>query len=174
MSEPTEPPVQPRLHARLGRPPLKVGTHGMIRAKKVAGEWIADTRVRDNDGKVRQVRRKGATKDAAVSTLRAAIAARPGFSERTIPPRPYVSPNRLVTSECAHPHVLYRFFNSEDELVYVGISLSGLRRMSQHSRKPWWSEVARTELVHFPDRESAREAERIAIRDEAPLYNIAS
>lgn len=151
------------------------GTHGKIRARKVAGEWIADARVRDNDGELRQVQRKASSKDAAVSALRAAIAARPGFSVKTIPARPQFSTRRLVSSERMRPHVLYRFFDADDQLLYVGISLQGLRRMSTHqATKPWWPTVVRTSLEHFPDRESAREAERVAIAEEGPLYNIAS
>jgi hypothetical protein len=154
---------------------MRIGTHGKIRAKKVGEAWIADARVRDNDGVVRQVRRTGPSKDAVVAALRAAIAARPGFSEDTIPRRPFVNTRRLVSSTRSRPHVLYRFFDAADELLYVGISLHGIRRMSDHQRsKPWWPSVARTSLEHFPDRESAREAERAAIVRENPRYNIAA
>jgi hypothetical protein len=154
---------------------MEIGTHGKIRARKVSGEWIARARVRDNDGVVRQVWRKRASKDDAVTALRTAIAARSGFSEQTIPARPFVSPNRLVASERERQHVLYRFFDTHDELLYVGISLHGIRRMGDHQRaQPWWPRVARTSLAHFPDRESARQAERVAIAEEHPRYNIAA
>lgn len=174
MLERTEPAEPPRLHAPMGRPPMRIGTHGNIRARKAAGEWIARVRVRDNDGVVRQVRRKRASKDAAVDALRSAIAERPGFSEQAIPRRPFVSPHRLVSSDRAKPHVLYRFFDADGVLLYVGISLHGIQRMSNHqTTQPWWSSVSRTSLEHFPDRESAREAERAAIASEGPRYNIA-
>lgn len=73
------------------------------------------------------------------------------------------------------PHVVYRFYGDAGELLYVGISLAAVQRMSAHkSNQPWWPDVARVDFVHYPDREAARAAEKVAIQDERPRYNIAS
>jgi predicted GIY-YIG superfamily endonuclease len=70
---------------------------------------------------------------------------------------------------------LYRVFDAADSLMYVGISSRrNLRRLAEHEHgKPWWTEARRVSLQHFPTREDAAEAERDAIRDERPKYNIA-
>lgn len=68
---------------------------------------------------------------------------------------------------------LYRFFDDRDRLLYVGISSNPGRRFSQHGlAKPWWDQVARSTMEHFPTRSLAEMAERQAIWDENPLYNI--
>jgi len=73
------------------------------------------------------------------------------------------------------PHVLYRFYDDEDRLLYVGISLVLAQRFIAHrNTKAWWGKVARAEFSHYPDESSARLAERTAIAKEQPLYNIAS
>lgn len=71
-------------------------------------------------------------------------------------------------------HNLYRCFNGDGELLYVGISWTAARRFGQHSNgSPWWGEVAEITLEKFPDRDRVREAERLAIQNEKPLFNIA-
>lgn len=68
---------------------------------------------------------------------------------------------------------LYRLFASDDQLLYVGIAGNPGRRFEQHAHdKPWWSEVSRVSLTHFPGRIEALEAERDAIRAERPQHNI--
>jgi predicted GIY-YIG superfamily endonuclease len=69
---------------------------------------------------------------------------------------------------------LYRLFNRNLRLLYVGIAGNPGRRFSQHaSDKFWWGEVVDVRLIHYPTREEARVAEIQAIRSENPLYNIA-
>ena len=68
---------------------------------------------------------------------------------------------------------LYRFFDANDRLLYVGISFSAVARASQHrSEKDWWSDVARMDVEHLPSRAAAEQAERDAIRAESPLHNV--
>lgn len=67
---------------------------------------------------------------------------------------------------------LYRMHDRFERLLYVGITKRSMDRFSQHaSNKPWWAYVARIDIEHFPTRGAALEAERLAIRSEAPLYN---
>ncbi len=85
------------------------------------------------------------------------------------------SPSRiqLIRENRSREHTLYRLYDAEDELLYVGISFMPDHRFEQHRReKHWWVEVDRRELETFPDRKSAEDAERKAIREENPVYNI--
>lgn len=69
---------------------------------------------------------------------------------------------------------LYRAFAADGTLLYVGISNSVSRRVSQHEReKAWWGEVKSITLEHYPSRAGAVAAERGAILTEAPEHNIA-
>jgi len=70
-------------------------------------------------------------------------------------------------------HTLYRLFDVNDELLYVGITFMPGNRFTQHRReKLWWREVARQELTTYPNREAAADAERDAIANEQPIHNI--
>jgi integrase len=63
-----------------GRPPLPVGTHGSISAKKVGGGWRARCYVRDADGRRREVVRTASSKTAALWAVQEALKTRPAFS----------------------------------------------------------------------------------------------
>ena len=68
--------------------------------------------------------------------------------------------------------VLYRFFDSQGTLLYVGISCNWMARLKQHSaRADFYSAVAGMTLERFPDRETVLKAELEAIETENPLYN---
>jgi predicted GIY-YIG superfamily endonuclease len=67
---------------------------------------------------------------------------------------------------------LYRCFDADGRLLYVGISVT-TRRFGQHRNgKGWWRDVQRVELEHFKSRKTAERAERDAIRLERPAYNL--
>jgi hypothetical protein len=71
------------------------------------------------------------------------------------------------------PTDLYRYFDKDDRLLYVGISFHAAARASQHKAdKPWWPQSVRMEIEHLPTREAALAAEANAIRTEAPLHNV--
>lgn len=70
---------------------------------------------------------------------------------------------------------LYRFFDAEGTLLYVGISLNAAARASQHSKgKPWWPQVVRMDVEHFGPitRRNMERAEKAVIRLERPLHNV--
>lgn len=70
-------------------------------------------------------------------------------------------------------HALYRFFDAGGDLLYVGITNDPGRRWGRHANdKPWWHEVDRIELERYPSREDVLAAERKAIREEGPRYNL--
>jgi predicted GIY-YIG superfamily endonuclease len=69
---------------------------------------------------------------------------------------------------------LYRYFDSDDRLLYVGITGDNTKRQSQHRRNSFWfGEIVSATFEHFDNREDADEAESNAITKEKPMYNIA-
>jgi hypothetical protein len=70
------------------------------------------------------------------------------------------------------PTTLYRFYHGP-RLLYVGITGNVRHRVNQHSgEKPWWQETTYATMEHFDCREDAAWAEKKAIEDEHPRYNI--
>lgn len=70
-------------------------------------------------------------------------------------------------------HVLYRMYGPDRRLLYIGLTTNLEDRLADHrSMKRWWREVATIELEHFSTRPEAVEAERRAIIDEVPEYNV--
>lgn len=69
-------------------------------------------------------------------------------------------------------HILYRFYDSEDTLLYIGITGDPMNRWSGHSHdKTWYRDVARSSMEHFESRGALAAAEIHAIRTEKPRYN---
>lgn len=67
---------------------------------------------------------------------------------------------------------LYRHFNSDGQLLYVGISLNWKNRLSQHHKDSYWfMDVTDISIEWFDSREDALKAERDAIKTEKPLCN---
>jgi hypothetical protein len=67
---------------------------------------------------------------------------------------------------------LYRHFDTEGRLLYVGISLSTVSRLSQHKdTSEWFAAISRVTVERFPTRKDALLAEAAAIATEAPSYN---
>jgi predicted GIY-YIG superfamily endonuclease len=78
-----------------------------------------------------------------------------------------------MTSSSESPHVLYRFYSRTHQLLYVGITANPPQRFRSHQGKDWWSEARLIEMDdEFNSREELAEAERRAIREERPLYNV--
>lgn len=69
---------------------------------------------------------------------------------------------------------LYRHFDEDNKLLYVGISLSTFNRLSQHKdHSDWFKKIKNVTIEHFQTREEAMAAERNAIKSENPKFNIA-
>ena len=72
---------------------------------------------------------------------------------------------------CNKPSCLYRLYDASGDLLYVGISLNHLNRITRHRRQHWGPRIARYTVEWFPNREAAKTAERHAIHHEDPIYN---
>ena len=69
-------------------------------------------------------------------------------------------------------HQLYRCWDGEGLLAYIGVTNCYSQRMYHHRvRTPWWDEVVKITTTPYPDRASALEAETAAIAAEHPIRN---
>jgi hypothetical protein len=69
---------------------------------------------------------------------------------------------------------LYRFYGTDETLLYVGITDDPWRRWREHVQtQPWYPLVKHQAITWYEDRLAAEIAERVAIRRERPRFNIA-
>lgn len=67
---------------------------------------------------------------------------------------------------------LYRHFDADGCLLYVGISCNPLSRLKQHSwAAEWFERLASTSVEWLDKRSEAMKAERSAIQNELPEFN---
>lgn len=67
---------------------------------------------------------------------------------------------------------LYRLYDANGTLIYVGISKNPEVRWGTHkSEQPWWPQVVRKTVEWYDDRTTAAKAEAVAVRTENPLMN---
>lgn len=68
---------------------------------------------------------------------------------------------------------LYRHFDADEQLLYIGISGSSIRRFFGHVRQsPWADQVATIRIERFPTRIATQIAEIKAIIAEKPRHNV--
>lgn len=68
---------------------------------------------------------------------------------------------------------VYRHYDSNGVLLYVGVANDPAQRaMAHRGRSKWYRLVDRTEVVWYTDRRLAFDAEANAIRTELPLFNV--
>jgi excinuclease UvrABC nuclease subunit len=69
---------------------------------------------------------------------------------------------------------LYRFYDAEGSLLYVGITKFFEPRLKQHYKNAeWFFETAHVRLEHYQTRQEVELAETRAIQTERPRYNLA-
>src|ERR1700756_3297104 len=69
-------------------------------------------------------------------------------------------------------HHLYRHFDKDGRLLYVGISLHALGRLRSHrDNSKWFDEIAEVKIAQFGNRHEALQAERLAVANEKPAHN---
>lgn len=82
----------------------------------------------------------------------------------------------LMATHCADETrtALYRFYDPQGKLLYVGITNDPWRRWREHVReKPWYPQVKHQAVTWYDAERQARRAETRAIHDERPEFNIA-
>lgn len=68
---------------------------------------------------------------------------------------------------------VYRVYDADGRLIYVGETGDLVQRLQYHHLKAWWgSQMDRVNAKVYPTRDLALAAERSAIRDEDPRWNI--
>lgn len=67
---------------------------------------------------------------------------------------------------------LYRHFDADGNLLYIGASLRSLSRLAEHNSAPWFDAIASVTVEKFKTRKDALQAERQAIVQENPRHNI--
>ena len=69
---------------------------------------------------------------------------------------------------------LYRMYDFNETLMYVGITFDPSRRFPKHMHtKTWWDLVSDIHIERFPTRRDALTAEAVAIENEEPVFNLA-
>lgn len=70
------------------------------------------------------------------------------------------------------PTSVYQYFTAKGNLLYVGVTDRGTRRLHEHAdSKPWWHLATGCTLEHYPSREQALEREAYLIRTFRPPFN---
>jgi hypothetical protein len=70
------------------------------------------------------------------------------------------------------PHAIYRYWDHDDDLLYIGRTNDPMRRADEHwRRKDWITSAVRIDLEWVPAHR-VHELEQFAIQSEHPRYNI--
>lgn len=73
----------------------------------------------------------------------------------------------------SQPCYLYRHFDADGVLLYVGISHNIFNRLDAHTRKShWFKDIKWVQIEKHPCRKTAMRAEGVAILNEQPKYNL--
>ncbi len=134
-------------HRRLTLGP--VTAYGIVKAREIAKDLYAAVRLGRDPASEKIEARIRRTRDRIVDKFAS-------FIERGTAPACY----------------LYRHYHPSGDLLYVGISLSALKRQIDHIREAdWRTFIYQIVIEPFETREEALEAEQVAIRTEFPKFN---
>ncbi|MDF5758773.1 hypothetical protein [Spongiactinospora sp. TRM90649] len=122
----------------------------------------------DEDGTPRIAWRvaRDAPKSQTVDHKRAVEVPKRGQGEKKRLPR---VPREIPTGITA----LYRYFDDQDRLLYVGMTNDLSLRTRNHVRaSDWMAFAVRSTIERYPSRSEAEAAEHKAISDESPIFNV--
>jgi excinuclease UvrABC nuclease subunit len=89
-----------------------------------------------------------------------------------VPHHTSARPAQYTTTTPNVPTSVYRYYDRDGMLIYVGITSRGARRNYEHNRsKDWWPYVARQEVDHYETRDQALKRERSLIIRHRPPFN---
>lgn len=77
-----------------------------------------------------------------------------------------------MPTEAMNPTYLYRHFDANNRLLYVGVTSDPELREQCHKRGAWGGQISKTVVEECQDRESALKAERDVIAVENPVFNV--
>lgn len=77
-----------------------------------------------------------------------------------------------LLQQAAEMQAVYRMFDAEGGLLYIGVTGDLSRRISVHAEKRWFLLVETIRLEWHPTQAAAWAAEQRAIREEQPRINI--
>jgi predicted GIY-YIG superfamily endonuclease len=90
-----------------------------------------------------------------------------------MPERQVSIDGRVTYFRWDEPHAVYRIFNHDGRLIYIGASYDPEARIKVHRREQSWGhEIASHTEVWYPTRREALAAEHRAIAAENPDYNV--
>lgn len=70
-------------------------------------------------------------------------------------------------------NILYRYFDENDRLLYVGITKNQFQRLQGHATSAkWFGLIHKATFEHFTSRNDVKLAELAAITSEKPMFNI--
>lgn len=86
---------------------------------------------------------------------------------------------RIPDAQDVRSHDVYRIYDANDQLLYIGCALDGVHRIRSWHMNPWCAPLSvklmgridHWTIEHYPNKATARQAEREAIYAEAPLFN---
>lgn len=70
------------------------------------------------------------------------------------------------------PACVYRFFDNDGDLLYVGCTISPSRIEHHRFIKAWWTQITNITVEHYSTRREALDAELTAIHAEFPRFNV--
>lgn len=92
---------------------------------------------------------------------------------RCYPPKRSKAKKRPISHSPNRPHYVYRHYDADDRLIYVGCTNNPPARLRAHRKSSWWgAQIARSTHIVFPNRQKALDKEREAIALEQPRWNV--
>jgi predicted GIY-YIG superfamily endonuclease len=88
------------------------------------------------------------------------------------PPKPPIATGEVPFSRYGATSYVYRAYDRDDELLYVGVTDDLFSRMHQHKLSAaWWTQAERIVWEQYENRIEAERAERYSIMELLPQHN---
>jgi len=80
---------------------------------------------------------------------------------------------RMLAERAETRHYVYRLFDADARLIYIGCTYNVESRLKSHRHVMWWApQIARIKITVHPTKAAAHEVERAAITAEKPRWNV--